>query len=88
MLSEAIVIAPWIEGQLQSLTNYQKSGFCHPFTGIDYKDGSSCILIPTKNGWIKEIGGEVIQDWAWRFMVDWSWKRYLGINLFSYTTHY
>jgi len=30
-------------------------------------------LIATKDGWVEWLGGPVVQNWAHKFMTDWSW---------------
>lgn len=65
--------SPWTEDQVDSLNKYQHSGL-HPFTSQKGK-----ILIATKDGWIEEVGGLVVQNWAHSFMLNWNWKKILGI---------
>lgn len=63
------IYAPWTDEQVKALNEYQHAGKGHPFTGPRNKDGSECILIATKDGWVKEKGGPVVQTWAWDFMI-------------------
>ncbi len=60
--------APWSAEQVAALNAYQTGGNFHPFTGERHPDGSERILIATPNGWIAEVGGPIVQTWAWRFM--------------------
>lgn len=64
---------PWTEDQVASLNGFQQAGFVHPFTYDDPELGK-VDLIATPDGWVAKEGGEVVQDWAHDFMLDWSWK--------------
>lgn len=60
--------APWDPEQVENLEEYQNCGYCHEFTG------NGCALIPTSDGWVEQSGGPVVQTWAYRFMVDGSFR--------------
>lgn len=71
--------APWTDEQVAGLNRYQRSGRFHPFTGERlagrHADHSECILVATNAGWLRcaecqSIDGEVVQEWAWSFMVN------------------
>lgn len=65
--------APWSEEEVELLKEWQTCGFVHPFTyGMD--DGSVVDLIPTKDGWIAQEGGPIVQNWVHEFMFGDSWK--------------
>lgn len=64
--------APWTEDQIASLNGYQSSGVMHPFTGVD-QHGNKVDLIATEAGWIADSSRDVVQEWAHKFMADWSW---------------
>lgn len=61
--------APWTDDEVDSLNAYQSAGFVHPFTGPAGGD-----LIATKDGWIEEPGGVVVQSWAHPWMANWRWN--------------
>ena len=64
--------APWNDDQVASLNAYQAAGYVHPFT---HGDGEQQVdLIATRDGWVAEEGGPVVQTWAHEFMTDWSWR--------------
>jgi hypothetical protein len=63
--------APWTLDQVESLKGYQSCGFFHPFTW-----GSDTPLEPTTKGWVRDPDGQVIQDWALGYMLDWSWQNH------------
>lgn len=69
-VDDAMIIAPFSDDQVASLNAYQACGYAHPFTGAD----SGFDLIATREGWVEEPGGPVVQTWAHDFMGDWSWK--------------
>ena len=62
--------APWTAEQVASLNGWQSDEYVHPFTGPFGK-----ILIATRDGWVEEEGGPVVQTWAHDFMVDGAWRR-------------
>lgn len=77
-MSETIK-APWTPEQVENLKKWQASEDVPAFTWFRHKDGTISghddegrerRLIPTQQGWISEEGGEVVQDWAWDFMLD------------------
>lgn len=59
------VRAPWTEKQVASLVRWQSCDRVHAFTTTGCE-----ALIPTRAGWIEGPGGEVVQDWAHRFMLE------------------
>lgn len=61
--------APWTTDQVNSLNAYQRYGYVHPYTS---ENGN--VLIATKDGWVEEEDGPVVQDWAHEFSLDWSWN--------------
>jgi hypothetical protein len=64
--------APWTDDQVASLNAYQACGYRHPFT---YGDGpAKSDMIATRDGWVVIEGGQVVQNWAWAWMADWTWK--------------
>lgn len=56
------------DDEVASLEGYQKCGFLHPFTCCGQPQK------PTPQGMLCEVCG-VVQDWAHRFMLDWSWRK-------------
>lgn len=64
---------PWTEDQVASLNLFQSEGRFHPFTGKRKENGEETVLIATKDGWVEELGGPVVQTWAHAFMADGSW---------------
>lgn len=60
--------APWTEEQVASLREIQAWPFVHPFTGTNRR-GEKVVLIPTKDGWIAEPGGPIVQTWAHESML-------------------
>jgi hypothetical protein len=69
------VLAPFSDDQVASLNGYQAAGTGHPFTcGTD---GCRGILRAAPAGWYCP-GCNYRQSWAWRWMVDWSWRRPTG----------
>lgn len=66
---------PWSDDQVNSLNEYQKCGYCHPFTYGD--DPNQVDLIATRDGWVAVENGPIVQDWAHPFMSDWSWKKWV-----------
>ncbi len=66
------VEAPWTDDQVKSLNAYQNAGYLHPFT---FGSGEKQVdLIATKEGWVAQVDGPVVQTWAHEFMADWSWR--------------
>lgn len=62
------------DDQVKSANEYQQKGYFHPFTC-----GNHCgaVLVLTPDGWICPTEGcGYTQDWAHRFMLDWSWKEH------------
>jgi hypothetical protein len=64
--------APWTEDQVKSLNAYQNAGYVHPFTDGDGEE--KVDLTATPEGWVRKVGGPVVQTWAHEFMTDWSWR--------------
>lgn len=62
--------APWTPEQVKCLERWQSCTYVHPFTSESGPDGEQVNLIPTTEGWVKTIGGPVIQTWAHLFMVE------------------
>ena len=62
------VVAPWTDEQVANLNAFQNGGW-HPFTG-ENSAGEIVDLIATKQGWVADPGGEVVQLWANSFMAD------------------
>lgn len=60
--------APWTDIEVENLRCWQEAGSVHEFTGDNGE-----TLIPTKDGWVSEVGGPVVQNWAHYGMVDGSW---------------
>lgn len=73
---EKSVNAPWTDDQVESLNQYQLAGWLHPFTNHwrVALSNPKVDLIATTDGWVETPGGEVVQNWAHRYMADWSWK--------------
>ena len=69
--------APWTDEQVKNLNDYQASGVIHPFTGERKPDGDETILIATREGWVEQESGPVVQTWAHSFMVNGSWRQRL-----------
>jgi 8-oxo-dGTP diphosphatase len=64
--------SPWTDEQVASLNAYQNAGYVHPFT---HGDGADKVdLIATRDGWVRQPGGRVVQTWAHDFMADGSWR--------------
>lgn len=64
------VFAPFSPGQVDSLNAFQADSENHPFTC-----GCRANLLATVRGWICPYC-DCKQDWAWEWMVDWSWKSF------------
>jgi hypothetical protein len=71
-------LAPFTAAQVESLNGYQHSGAGHPFTcgnedcrGPDHLAGRE-VLQAAEDGW--HCGCGYIQNWAWGFMADGSWR--------------
>ena len=64
--------APWTNDEVDSLNEYQKAGYVHPFTYGDIEE--KVDLIATNEGWVVKPGGPIVQTWAHKFMTNWSWK--------------
>lgn len=67
--------APWTDDEVASLNEFQQCDRWHPFTGTRKPNGDETLLIATKDGWIEEPGGPVVQTWAHGFMVNWDWRK-------------
>lgn len=67
----AITHAPWTAEEVDSLNGWQRCGFVHEFTGDRGE-----TLIATLSGWVSEVGGPIIQTWAWVHMANGGWKRH------------
>lgn len=52
-------IAPWTPETVAALNSYQTWDIAHPYTSA-----SGRVLIATEAGWVEELGGPVVQDWA------------------------
>lgn len=57
--------APWTDDQVAALNDFQSSNVVHPFTS-----GGGKTLIATRDGWVEEEGGPVVQTWAYSLMAD------------------
>lgn len=57
--------------QVASLNAYQTCGRWHPFT---CGNGCDAGLVASTEDWTCPGGCGYTQDWALRFMLDWSWK--------------
>lgn len=64
-------LAPWTLDQVESLKGFQSCGFYHPFTW-----GSNTPLTPTTQGWVRDPDGQLVQNWALDYMLDWSWQNH------------
>lgn len=80
------IVAPFDPDQIASLASYQWSGRMHPFTcGNREQHPAASIdpdgrLYPSVRGWrCHDCGYE--QDWAHRFMADWTWLRQTTADL-------
>lgn len=79
--------APWTLDEVHSLSSYQAGGFMHPFTCPHRTDGNHGwsvldrvpndvgVLVPTLGGWYCR-DCHYVQEWAWTWMVDGSWRTY------------
>lgn len=65
-----IIASPWSETQVLSLSEYQLVGLLHPYTCLCGE-----ILGVTREGFVCECGYK--QNWALKFAVDGSWRKYL-----------
>lgn len=81
--NEYVIFTP---KQVESLNEYQKKGYMHPFTcgsgrrcDKDHLDGEG-ILVATEDGWICPFC-DYTQNWAHGFMMDWSWKDHSPFNV-------
>lgn len=54
--------APFTDEQVADLRAHQANPRVHPYTSESGKD-----LIPTRDGWVEELGGPVVQTWAHDF---------------------
>lgn len=70
------VKAPWSEEQIAELKKWQASKEVHPFTSAEH-----AVLLPSKEGWVAKEGGPVVEDWAWDFMLDGSFRERVEDNL-------
>lgn len=66
--------APWDVDQVESLNAYQHCGYAHPFTGEYNVDGERFVLIATRDGWVEQESGPIVQTWAHPRMANWGWK--------------
>ncbi len=60
--------APWTAEEVAHLNDWQTCGFVHPFTHGDGAD--KCVLWATWEGWVRHVGGPVVQTWCHAFMAD------------------
>ena len=65
------VFAPFTQDQMDSLNGFQNSGYHHPFTCSCGKSD----LVAVIGGWHCPKCNEIVQDWAFPFMTDWTWKQ-------------
>jgi hypothetical protein len=73
------VKAPWTDEQVENLLCFQDTENLHPFTADErWPNGWARRLIPTRDGWVLRVGGPVVQDWAWDFMLDGSLLMSIG----------
>lgn len=74
----------WTDDQVASLNAYQVAGVMHPFMCGYHAPGTvhekhsqhSTELVAYPEGWRCPVTGEMIQDWAFDFMLDWSWAEH------------
>lgn len=69
------VTTPFTSDQAESLNGYQHSLAGHPYTCPRDHDDVQSVLVAQDNGWHcghPDCG--YTQDWAFRYMADWSWK--------------
>jgi hypothetical protein len=73
------VVAPWTDQQVHSLLEwqeYRRRDLASRDLGPDDESGQpdsdyiSAFLIPTRDGWVKEKGGRVVNSCARRYMLD------------------
>lgn len=75
--------APWTAGQVDSLNEYQRSGFGHPYTcpnrDVGHREGvdGRSVLVATEAGWDCPDCAYT-QDWAHQWTVDGSWRKLQG----------
>lgn len=76
MSDERYIVPPWTSEQVASLNAYQASSIFHPFTGRNdlLPLGQDDILIATADGWESRLDPDYHQEWAWKWMADWSWQ--------------
>jgi len=70
------VAAPFTAEQARSLNTFQQRGEFHSFTcggGGGPCSGQPLTAIPGA-GWVCLRCNVFAQDWAWRWMADWSWR--------------
>jgi hypothetical protein len=71
---------PWNRDQIESLNEFQQSGFMHPFTcPNNHGSNEARTLRATHNGWTCP-NCEYTQGWAHDFMADGSWREVHAAN--------
>jgi hypothetical protein len=68
----------WTDDEVNSLNAYQVAGVMHPFTCGHYKCSPphSIELVAYPEGWRCPITGEMVQNWAHDFMLNWEWAKH------------
>lgn len=67
------ITAPWSDDQVRQLNVFQHDDTTNPFTSSTDADGNDApqvVLMATSAGWVREIGGPVVCDWAPWYMAD------------------
>jgi hypothetical protein len=64
------VWSPWTDEEVEFLRQWQARDDLPHFNSTDRNpDGSKHALIPTTRGWVRDLGGPVVQTWAHDFML-------------------
>lgn len=62
--------SPWTEDQVASLNAYQASPSCLPFL-----DEKGLPLLATTRGWVRQGTDEIVDRWAYHWMLDGTWRK-------------
>ena len=82
---DKVTRAPFTPEQVESLNDYQESGVFHPYTHLRDDGGNEEVLIAAGDGWHCPEHSSYVQDWAWSWSVDGSWRSLYTVqqNLFK-----